>query len=107
MVVVLFETRLRPDVVPSEYEAAAQRMMDLASRMPGFVSFRYFTSPEGTELSVVHFESDQTLAAWRNHPEHVEVQQAGRDRFFASYRVQVCSLIREYGQPGAETASSR
>jgi heme-degrading monooxygenase HmoA len=105
MVVVLFETRLRPDVVPAEYEAVAQRMMELASRMPGFVFFRYFTSPEGNELSVVQFASEATRAAWRNHPEHLKVQQDGRGRFFASYRVQVCSLLREYDQSGAETAS--
>ena len=101
MMVVLFETRLRADVNAAEYEATAKRMMELASAMPGFVSFRYFTSPEGDELSVVQFESESQLRAWRNHPEHVKVQQEGRDKFFASYRVQVCSLVREYGQPGA------
>jgi heme-degrading monooxygenase HmoA len=105
MVIVLFETRLRPEVVMSENEATAARMVELASRMPGFVSFRYFTSPEGNELAVVQFESEPTLAAWRNHPEHVKAQQAGREKFFASYRVQVCSLVREYGLPGSGTAS--
>jgi heme-degrading monooxygenase HmoA len=105
MIVVLFETRLRPDIVPAEYEATAARMMELASRMPGFVSFRYFTSPEGNELVVVQFESEPTLAAWRNHPEHLKVQQEGREKFFASYRVQVCSLLREYGHPAADVAS--
>ena len=99
MVIVLFETRLRPGVVMSEYEATAARMMELASHMPGFVSFRYFTSPEGSELAVVQFESEGTLAAWRDHPEHVKVQEEGREKFFASYRVQVCSLVREYGLP--------
>ena len=105
MVVVLFETRLRPEVVIAEYEAAAQRMMELASRMPGFVSFRYFTSPEGGELSVVQFESEETLAAWRSHPEHLQVQRDGREKFFAAYRVQVCSLVREYGVAGSGAAS--
>ena len=66
MVVVLFQTKLKADAPAGEYEATAQRMVALASGMPGFVSFRYFTSPEGTELAVVQFESEETLAVWRH-----------------------------------------
>jgi heme-degrading monooxygenase HmoA len=104
MVVVLFQTKLKADVSAAQYEATAQRMMELATRMPGFVSFRYFTSPEGAELSVVQFESDGALAAWRNHPDHLKVQEEGRRLFFESYQVQVCSLVREYAFDAATGA---
>ena len=97
MIVVLFRTRVRPDAAEAGYEATAQRMVERVSRMPGFVSFNWFTSPEGEELSVAQFESEEALAAWRNDPEHLEAQRRGKDIFFDAYHIQVCSLIREYG----------
>lgn len=97
MIVVLFRTRLRPDVALPEYEALGGRMYELVSAMPGFVSFAAYTSPDGEELGVAQFESEKALEQWRNHPEHLGAQRQGKERFFASYHIQVCSLIREYG----------
>ena len=37
------------------------------------------------------------LQAWREHPEHRAAQALGRERFFASYRIQVCTVDRDYG----------
>jgi heme-degrading monooxygenase HmoA len=63
--------------------------------MPGFLGMDY-AEVEGGELLVVRFESHETLAAWRNHPEHLEAQQAGRERFFEHYSIEVCDELRSY-----------
>jgi len=44
----------------------------------------------------VKFESEEALEAWRNHPEHVEIQRRGREEFYDYYWVQVCKSVREY-----------
>jgi len=42
---------------------------------------------------------EESIRAWRNHPEHVLAQQAGRDRWYESYSVQVAEISREYRVP--------
>ena len=60
---------------------------------------RTFTSPEGNETAIITFESEAALAAWRNHPEHLEAQRRGQEEFYRSYRIQVCEVLRDYSYP--------
>ena len=94
MVVVVFRSRLRPGV-ESQIEAVGGRMYELAARMPGFVSYREYAAADGESVAIVEFESHETLAAWREHPEHRQAQAAGRERFFSEYRITVCDAVRE------------
>ena len=71
-------------------------MYELASAMPGFVSYKDFSAEDGESVSIVEFESQATLQAWRMHPEHVQAQQRGREAMFDSYRIQVCETVRDY-----------
>lgn len=95
MVVIVFRTRLKPGI-EKEIEEMGGRMYELAAAMPGFVSYREYASADGESVAVVEFESHETLAAWREHPEHREAQAAGRERFFAEYRITVCDAVRDY-----------
>jgi heme-degrading monooxygenase HmoA len=96
MVVVFFRITLRPDLPAEEYETVGERMAELVSGIPGFVGMDY-AEVDGGELLVARFESHEALAEWRNHPEHQAAQQLGRERFFASYRIEVCDEVRSYG----------
>jgi heme-degrading monooxygenase HmoA len=98
MVVVIFYSRLKPGV-EKEVAALGGRMYALGSAMPGFVSYRDYTATDGESVAIVEFESRETLAAWRNHPEHREAQAAGRNRFFSEYRITVCEPLRDYSFP--------
>jgi heme-degrading monooxygenase HmoA len=64
--------------------------------MPGYVSYRQYTSPDGEDVALVEFESHETAAAWREHPEHRDAQRLGRERWFAEYRITVCESVRDY-----------
>jgi heme-degrading monooxygenase HmoA len=99
MVIVLFQARLREGVDRSAYEATFERMLGLASAMPGFIGIEGFAGEDGDELAVVRFASEDTLAAWKNHPDHVAVQQEARASLYESYHITVTSLVREYGFP--------
>jgi heme-degrading monooxygenase HmoA len=103
MVVVIFRTRLRPGV-EKEVEEIGRRLYGLASAMPGFISYHEYGAADGESVAIVEFDSPETLAAWREHPEHKAAQELGRQKYFSEYRIQVCSPIREYsyraeGQP--------
>lgn len=104
MVIVVFRIQLRPDLDVADYTAVGERMVELVSEIPGFLGMDY-AEVEGGELLVVRFESHEALSAWRTHPEHLEAQQAGRERFFAHYSIEVCDEVRSYGFDAAAEAA--
>ena len=95
MVVVVFRSRLKPGV-EKEIEEMDARMAALAATMPGYVSYRQYASADGEGVAVVEFESHETAAAWRAHPEHREAQRLGKERWFSEYRITVCNAVRDY-----------
>jgi heme-degrading monooxygenase HmoA len=95
MVVVVFRARLKPDADQEELGRLGKRMFDIASSMPGYISYKDFAAGDGESVSIVEFESLGTLADWRDHPEHKAVQERGRQEFFLEYFVQVCTLVRQ------------
>lgn len=98
MIITVFRSRLRPDHRP-EYKRWAKRIHDLAVTAPGFISVKTFTAEDGERVSLVEFESEETLVAWRDHPEHRRAQELGRRRFYSEYHIQVCQPIRDYSFP--------
>ena len=95
MVVVVFRSRLKPGI-EKEIEEMDARMAALAATMPGYVSYRQYGAADGEGVAVVEFESHETAAAWRAHPEHREAQRRGKERWFSEYRITVCDPVRDY-----------
>ena len=94
-VITLFRSRLRPGV-DAEYGQWAERMDALATQQPGFRGIKTFQADDGERVSIVEFASAADALAWRNHPEHREAQQLGRERFYAEYEITVCTILRAY-----------
>jgi heme-degrading monooxygenase HmoA len=99
MVVIVFRSRFRKGVDPSPLEPLGIRLYELASGMPGFISYKDFAAADGENVTIVEFESLETLAAWRDHPEHVDAQRLGREHYFAEYQIHVCTPVRSYRYP--------
>jgi heme-degrading monooxygenase HmoA len=93
-IVTVFRSRLRPESA-TEYYETAQRILELARTMPGFVDFKSFAADDGERVSIVTFASVDTHRAWRDHPEHRAAQHMGRGRFYASYDITVCEVTGE------------
>ena len=93
MIVTVFRSRLMPGV-GDEYAVLAQRMNELAVTMPGYISHKDFTAEDGERVTVVEFESEEGMRAWRTHPEHIAAQRKARQTFYAEYSIQVCELVR-------------
>lgn len=92
MVVTIFRSTLRTDA-GERYNAVAEEMLELAKSMPGFGSFKTFSSRDGERVSIIEFESMQALEAWRDHPGHRRAQVLGRESFYSRYRIQVCQPL--------------
>lgn len=98
MVITIFRSRLRPENI-GEYEQWAERIHSIAVTMPGFISIKTFTADDGERVSIVEFESEETMLAWRNQPDHKQAQELGRKLFYSEYRIQVCQPVRDYSFP--------
>jgi heme-degrading monooxygenase HmoA len=96
MEIVLFHINPREGLDQQEYQKAFERMLELVSESPGFVSIEGFTGEDGSELAVARFESADAIALWRDQPEHVRTQQRGRDEFFASYDITIATVWKQY-----------
>lgn len=94
MIVTVFRSRLRPGA-EAEYGPLAQRMSELARTMPGYISHKSFAAEDGERVTIVEFESEEALQAWRIHPEHAKAKQRGITRLFGDYKFQVCNVIRD------------
>ena len=89
MVLTVFRSRLRPGSDLAVLERLGARMYELAKQTPGFISYKDFTAADGESVSLVEFESVETLLAWREHPEHKDAQRLGREQFFTEYQIQI------------------
>jgi len=98
MVVVVFRSKVVPGV-EQELVALAERMYELVSGMPGFVSYKDFAAEDGENVAIVEFSSMEAVQAWRDHPEHKLAQHRGREEFFQEYRITVCEPVREMRFP--------
>jgi heme-degrading monooxygenase HmoA len=104
MIVTVFRSRLRPGV-RDEYTALVERMNDIARTMPGYISHKGFYAEDGERVTIVEFEHEEGLRAWRRNPEHVAAQKLARAKYYTHYHVQVCTLDRESKFDAAQTAA--
>jgi heme-degrading monooxygenase HmoA len=98
MILTIFRSRLRPEHL-DEYGEVAERIHALAVTMPGFVSIKTFTAEDGERVSIVEFATREAHDAWHRHPEHVEAQRLGRERFYSEFSIQVCEVARQRSFP--------
>ena len=86
MITTIFRSRLNDEHLEA-YAKTAVRIEALARTMPGFVSIKFFAAEDGERLSIVEFESWETMKAWRANPEHLEAQRLGREKFYTDFSV--------------------
>ena len=94
MIVTVFRSRLRPGL-RDEYVALVTRMAEVAATMPGYISHKGFFAEDGERVTIVEFESEEGMRAWRMHPEHRAAQRRGREVYYAEYHLQICEVVRE------------
>lgn len=91
--IVIFRATVR--TLDAEYSAVAERMRELALGQFGCIEFHSIT--EGlSEISLSYWPSEESIRTWKAHPEHVLAQQAGRERWYKTYSVQVAEIKRAY-----------
>lgn len=98
MFVVIFRARIRQ--LDAEYAKIAERMRELALGEFGCLEFHALC--EGNqEVALSYWPDEDSIRRWRAHPEHLLAQQAGRERWYESYSVEVAQVGRSYRGKGS------
>jgi heme-degrading monooxygenase HmoA len=97
MYVVIFRAKARD--MDAEYSRTAARMRELALTRFGCLAFHAVTQGED-EIALSYWPDEEAIRAWKAHPEHVLAQQAGRERWYAEYSVEVAEVRRSYSVTG-------
>lgn len=97
MIAVIFEVEMKPGRAQEYFDLAAKLRPEL-EKIDGFVSVERFESvtTQGKYLSVSFWRDEQAVRKWKAHVEHRDAQQRGKDKVFASYRIRVANVLRDY-----------
>jgi heme-degrading monooxygenase HmoA len=95
MILTVFRSRLKTDANPA-YTEWATRMSALARTMPGYMSHKVFVAEDGERVTIVEFESEETMRVWSQHPDHLAAKAKGRESFYSEYSIQTCDVLRAH-----------
>lgn len=93
MYAVIFRAKIRQ--LDEDYAATAARMRALAQSKYGCTGISSVREGDD-EISISYWPSMQHIHDWKHDPEHIQAQDNGKARWYASYQVQVVEILREY-----------
>jgi heme-degrading monooxygenase HmoA len=82
---------------PEGYAAMSTRMAELGESQPGYLGRESLTDADGRDLVVIYYADEESITAWKAHPEHLEAQRLGRDRWYSAYSIEIARVERAYG----------
>src|SRR3954469_13552700 len=97
MIAVIFEfTPL--DGRFADYKSLAEGLAEDVRQFEGFISIERFASisNKGKFVSLSFWRDEEAVRKWRTLQKHREAQKKGRSGIFASYRLRVAQVLRDY-----------
>lgn len=76
------------------YADMANIMENLARQQEGFLDFE--AARDGLGIAISYWESLEAIANWKANIDHQVAQDKGKDAWYSSYKVRICSVEREY-----------
>ena len=93
-------TSTRTDV-DEGYGAMADRMVELASKQPGFLGVESARGADGLGITVSYWTSLEAIAAWKAQGEHRVAQSAGHRKWYSQFATRIARVERAYTGPSA------
>ena len=76
-----------------EYFRVAERLKDLAFKKYGCQDFVSVTEGD-EEIAISYWQTEQQIRDWKNDPEHRLAQAKGRNKWYESFSVEICKIVR-------------
>ena len=102
-VAVIF-TSYRTDADADGYGQAAAAMEALAAEQPGYLGINSARGADGLGVTVSYWADEDSARAWYRHPEHAEIRNMGRGRWYQDFTVHVADVSRSYAWTRTDSA---
>jgi heme-degrading monooxygenase HmoA len=79
----------------------AARIVELASRQPGFLGAESARGQDGFGITVSYWESQAAIHPWRVQLEHKQAQALGIEKWYDHFELRVAKVERAYGKSTA------
>jgi heme-degrading monooxygenase HmoA len=96
MFVVIFRAKAR--ALDAEYSAMAAQMRTLALTQFGCLDFTAVTEGE-QEIALSYWPDEASIRAWKQSTDHLMAQRLGRERWYASYSVEIAEVTQRCSHP--------
>ena len=93
MVVILFRSRLTAQA-GQDYQELDAELERMVRDQPGYVTHKAYGAADGERLTLVWFQDQEALRAWKMQPRHLEAQRKGRERWYEFYEMEVAEIVR-------------
>lgn len=87
---VIFISKLTPNT--QGYHQTAERMVELAHTMPGFLGVE--SAREDTGITVSFWQDEASILNWKQQAEHQLAQHSGIKQWYASFEIHIARVER-------------
>ena len=90
---VIFTSLRKPG--DNGYAEMADRMVELAGQQDGFLGIE--SAREDIGITVSYWRDLESVKAWKENTEHRSAQKKGHESWYASFKVRISKVERDYG----------
>ena len=76
------------------YDEMAIKMVELGSKMPGFLGIESARNEIG--ITVSYWATLDDIKSWKQETEHLLAQKMGIEKWYAAYKTRICKVERDY-----------
>jgi heme-degrading monooxygenase HmoA len=77
------------------YGETAAKMVELASRQPGFIGME--SAREEVGITVSYWTDLDSIKNWKQNIEHRKAQKSGREKWYSAYKTRISKVERDSG----------
>ena len=81
------------------YGETADRMVELAKTMPGYLGVESTRSSDGLGITVSYWSSEEAIRTWKAQADHQLAQERGKQQWYRHYELRVAKVERAYRGP--------
>ncbi len=90
--VIFTSQRTRGD---NGYGKMSDKMVELASRQPGFLGVE--SAREDVGITVSYWSDLESIKKWKANIEHQKAQKSGHEKWYSSFKIRISKVERDYG----------
>jgi heme-degrading monooxygenase HmoA len=80
------------------YSKMADRMVELAKTMPGYLGVDSVRDGTGAGITVSYWRTEEDIRNWKQNAEHARAQETGKSTWYSEYALRIAKVERAYGK---------